>query len=93
MELQQLTDRAPQGLLLLLPVRLLPDVEAATAAEREVSLQRSPASLPSSPARAAEANAQAGSAFSYGEKWSKMRHIPDCSQQHFSSLPLLAVPW
>lgn len=90
MELQQLTDRALQGLLLLLPVRLLPDVEAA---EREVSSQRSPASLPSSPARAAEANAQAGSAFSYGEKWSKMRHIPDCSQQHFSSLPLLAVPW
>lgn len=54
-------------------VRLLPDVEAA---EREVSSQRSPASLPSSPARAAEANAQVGSAFSYGEKWSKMRHIP-----------------
>lgn len=38
MELQQLTDRASQGLLLLLPVRLLPDVEAATAAEREVSV-------------------------------------------------------
>ncbi|EOA95493.1 hypothetical protein Anapl_10065 [Anas platyrhynchos] len=46
MELQQLTDRAPQGLLLL-PVRLLPDVEAATAAEREKTNTEEKNTLPS----------------------------------------------